>query len=511
MTNSTPVESASPLLELRGIHKSFAGVPVLHGVDFDVRPGEVHALVGENGAGKSTLMKIASGVLEADSGSIVWEGREVRVRGPRHAHELGIRFVHQELMLVPQLSVAENIFLGQHPGKGGWLRWVGWKQMEQKGSAIMADLGHDIDQKTAVGELRLAEQQLVEIARALAFSAKLIIMDEPTAPLSGREVERLFRIIARLKNRGVGLVYISHRLKEIYEVADRVTVMRDGRKVSVRKTVETTPQLLVRDMVGRDIPEDLRAGAPPEHGVEALRVEGFTSPGRFRNVSFSVRRGEIVGFAGLVGAGRTELVESLFGAGSLESGDVFVEGRRVVIRTPEDAVRLRMALVADDRKAKGIVPMGSLHMNMALAARGKFTGLGGLLDLRRERRQAAQFREELRIRSTGLEQLVMSLSGGNQQKVVLARWLMAEAQIYILDEPTRGIDVGSKAEIYELIRTLAARGAAILLVSSELEEILRLADRVLVMQRGELVGELTRSEASEESIMRLATGAGLPA
>jgi ribose transport system ATP-binding protein len=495
-----------PLLKLEHITKSFGGVTVLDDVDFEVRPAEVHALVGENGAGKSTLMKIVTGVHPSDAGQLQWNGREIRVRNPRAAQELGINIVHQELMLVPQLSVSENIFLGRHPARSAFFRWVRWGEIRERAEVLLEELGHPIDPGRPVAELSVAEQQLVEIARALAFSAKLIILDEPTAPLSEREVRRLFEVIAQLRQRGVGVVYISHRLKEIYDIADRVTVLRDGRHVATLPVGETTPDTLVRHMVGREVSEyfpEKKAEAAKE---EILRVEGLSAQKRFQDISFSLHRGEIVGVAGLVGAGRTELVESLFGYGERETGTIYLNGKPVEIRTPVDAVRLRLALVTDDRKAKGLVLTGSVQFNIALAAQRRHARFGWLLDPARERKMAEGLADQLRIKAATLEQPVMYLSGGNQQKVVLAKWLLADAQVFLLDEPTRGIDVGSKAEIYDLIRRLAERGAAILLISSELEEILHLADRVLVMHRGSIAGELRREEATEESIMRLATG-----
>jgi ribose transport system ATP-binding protein len=371
---------------------------------------------------------------------------------------------------------------------------------------LLEGLGHPLDPKRPVAELSIAEQQLVEIARALAFSAELIIMDEPTSPLSEHETTRLFRTIWQLKARGVGVVYISHRLKEIHQVADRVTVLRDGRHIATKPIAETTTDNLVRYMVGREISEQSARNKFEVPGGEALRVEGLTAPGKFTDISFSVRRGEIVGLAGLVGAGRTELVETLFGAGEVESGRVYLDGQPVTIKTPIDAVRHRLALVADDRKAKGLVLGGSIRFNIALAAPKKFARYGVFLNSAREREVAAGLARELHLKTAGVEQQVMYLSGGGQQKVVLAKWLSADSKVFILDEPTRGIDVGSKAEIYDLIRRLAERGVAVLVVSSELEEILNLADRILVMHRGRIAGELAREDATDELIMQLATG-----
>jgi len=488
------------------ITKTFSGVTVLDDVNFEVRPGEVHALIGENGAGKSTLMKIVTGLYEADRGQVYWKGEPVKIKTPHQAHDLGINIVHQELMLVPQLSIGENVFLGRHPVSNSSSGWVRWNAINTRAKTLLEELGHPLDPRRPVGELSIAEQQLVEIARALAFSAELIIMDEPTSPLSEHETTRLFQTVSQLKTRGVSVVYISHRLKEIHQVADRVTVLRDGRHIATRQVSETTTDTLVKYMVGRDLGEMIPRVQSRANDSEALRVEGLTARGKFTDISFSVRRGEIVGLAGLVGAGRTELVETLFGAGEAESGQVYLDGQPVTIKTPIDAVRHRLALVADDRKAKGLVLGGSVRFNIALAAPKRFARYGLFPNAAREREMAVDLARELHLKTTNVEQQVMYLSGGGQQKVVLAKWLSADSKVFVLDEPTRGIDVGSKAEIYELIRRLAARGVAVLFVSSELEEILNLADRILVMHRGRITGELSREEASDEVIMHLATG-----
>jgi len=496
-------QGTEPLLRLEHISKAFSGVPALEDVSLAVPAAEVHALVGENGAGKSTLMNIASGVLCADAGRMFWEGRPVTLRSPRQAQELGISFVHQELALVPQLSAGENVFLGRHPARRAGLDWVRWGEIHQRASTLLAELGHDIDPRRPVAELSVGEQQLVEIARALAFRSRLVIMDEPTAPLSEHETARLFQVIARLKQRGVSVVYITHRLKEIYQGPDRVTVLRDGRHVATAPVAEMPPDELIRHMVGRPVRERFPAPESCVRPDEMLRLEGLTARGAFYNVGFRVNRGEIVGLAGLVGAGRTELLEALFGAAKHDAGRVFVEGRPVSIRAPADAIRLGLALVPDDRKAKGLIGGASVRWNMVLASERQ-----ARIRADRETEKTSRMVRELRVRTPGPEQPVARLSGGNQQKVVLARWLLADAKIFLLDEPTRGIDVGAKAEIYQLIRGLAARGAAIVLVSSELEEVLNLADRVLVIHRGRVAGELARAEATEEAIMRLATGGG---
>jgi len=491
----------APLLRLEHISKAFSGVPALEDVSFEVLPGEVHALVGENGAGKSTLMNIIGGVLSADAGQTRWEGRPVAVESPRQAQELGISFVHQELALVPQLSAGENIFLGRHPCRRAGLEWVRWEEIHQRARALLEELGHPMDPRRLVAELSMGERQLVEIGRALSLRARLVIMDEPTAPLSERETVRLLEVIGQLKRRGVSVIYITHRLKEIYQGPDRVTVLRDGRRVATAPVAEMPPEALVRHMVGRPAREQFPALESSAQPGEALRVEGFSARGQVYDIGFRVHRGEIVGLAGLAGAGRTELLEALFGAAGRDAGRVFIEGRPVNIRTPVDAIRHGLALVPDDRKAKGLILGAPVRWNMVLASERQLC-----IRADREREKTRRMVDELRVRTPDPEQAVAQLSGGNQQKVVLAKWLLADASIFLLDEPTRGIDVGAKAEIYEIIRRLAARGAAIVLASSELEEILHLADRVLVMHRGRIAGELARAEASEESIMRLATG-----
>jgi ribose transport system ATP-binding protein len=480
------------LLKLRDISKSFTGIPVLDRVDLDVRAGEVHAIAGENGAGKSTLMNIIGGVILPDAGHIVWEGSSVRLRGPRHALDLGISFVHQELALVPQLSAAENIFLGRHPSSGGWVRW---REMHDRARDLFTELGHPLDPRRPVAELSLARRQLVEIARALAFRSRLIIMDEATAPLTDQDAEGLFQTIGHLRNRGVSVIYISHRLREIFRISDRVTVLRDGRRVLTEDTAGMSEGALVQAMVGSELKERLEnQPASRATSAEAIRIEG--------PVNITVHRGEIVGLAGLAGAGRTRLLERIFGARKKSAGRVFVNGRAVIIRTPLDAIRHGIALVADDRKAKGLILSASLRDNIALAS--------GRTDVfirtAHETRAAARFTRELRIKSTGLDQAVGHLSGGNQQKIVLAKWLFAGARVFLLDEPTRGIDVRSKAEIYDLVRALAQGGAAVLMASSEHEELLGLADRIVVMHRGCIAGSLTRAEATEERIVHLATG-----
>jgi ABC-type sugar transport system ATPase subunit len=485
------------VLRVENIWKSFSGVPVLRDVSLDVRAGEVHAVAGANGAGKSTLMNIVSGVLTPDSGTILWDGSPVELKTPADGRALGISFVHQELALVPQLSVGENVFLGRHPGNR---LGVDWDEIHRRTRELLSAMGHTIDPTCLVKELGVAEQQLVEIARALAIDARLIIMDEPTAPLSGAETARLFGTIAGLRARGVSIIYITHRLPEIFQLADRVTVLRDGCHVLTCATSAVTSEELVRKMVG-DAPAAVGAGQPAVRARELFRVEGFTNSGKFEDISFEVHAGEVLGLAGLVGAGRTELVEAIFGFGPRDRGVLYLEGTQIRVRSPFDAVRCGLALVPDDRKAKGLVANASVEFNLGLTSHDQF-----LLKPRSLRESAEGIVRDLRVRLSSLDQPVTTLSGGNQQKIVLGKWLRVGARVYFLDEPTRGIDVSAKAEIHNLIGRLAREGAGVVVVSSEIDEILGVADRILVMHRGRIAGELTRGEASENRIVQLATG-----
>ena len=477
---------------MRGITKSFVGIRVLNNICFEVRQGEVHALVGENGAGKSTLMNILSGVLRPDSGEMFWEGRSLQLSRPHDAQRIGISFVHQELALVPQLNVAENIFLGRPESRFGFPRFG---KMRDRAAAVLERLGCAIDPRRAVSELTLTERQLVEIARGVAFDQRLVIMDEPTAALSEHDAKKVSDSIRALRRQGVSVIYISHRLNEVFALSDRVTVLRDGEVIFTLPTSELTHSAIVRAMVGPKLIEKIAAPhATHRREEEAIRINHPTE--------LVVRRGEIVGLAGLAGSGRTELLESIFGL-SPANANFHLHGRPVSVRTPRDAIRNGVALVPDDRKAKGLVLNGSVVSNIVLA------GGRNRLFLRRgdERRRADQWAQTLSIKYSGLDEPVMHLSGGNQQKIVIAKWLYAGAQVFLLDEPMRGIDVRAKADILDAIRDLARGGAAILMASSEIEELLGFADRIIVMHRGRIAGELSHGEATEELIMQLATGA----
>lgn len=505
--DSTRVDAApnrtgdTGLLQMRGIVKTFPGVQALKAVDFDVQRGEVHALVGENGAGKSTLMKILSGVYQADAGEIIFKGAPVHFRTPRQAQDAGIVTIYQELNQVPYLSVTENIFLGSEWARGGLLDWQG---MHQEARRLLAKLHLDIDPRVPVNSLGVGRQQMVEVAKALHHKADLIIMDEPTSSLSVREIDDLFAIIAELKAEGVAIIYISHHLEETFAIADRTTVLRDGRRITTQPAADLTVDRLIQLMVGRDLAEQFPKEVAPR-GKEMLRVEGLRQAGKLHDISFSAYAGEILGIAGLVGAGRTELVRAIFGADPIDGGRIFVEGNEVRIRSPRDAARHGIALLTEDRKTQGLVLLMSVRDNVTLAALGRLTR-GLFTNARQEQAIASNFIENLAIKTPSQQQLVMNLSGGNQQKIVLAKWMATNPKVLIFDEPTRGIDVGAKVEIYRLMNDLAKRGVAILMISSELPEVLGMSDRIMVIHEGRVAGFLDRDEANQERIMELATG-----
>jgi D-xylose transport system ATP-binding protein len=504
------------LLEMRDITRDFPGVRALDHVTFEVRRGTVHALVGENGAGKSTLIKVLSGVHPhgSYSGSLLLDGREQRFSGVRDAERAGIAVIHQELALVRQLSVAENLFLGAERLRAPGV--VDWRRTHREAAAALARVGLDVNPAAPVSDLGVGAQQLVEIARALAREARLLVLDEPSAALTGAETDALLAILGGLRARGVTAIYISHRLAEVRRIADRVTVLRDGRTVCTDDLAAMPEDRIVRSMVGRDLAHmyPRRERTP---GAPLLAVEGWTvedpADGRLavRDVSFEVRRGEILGIAGLMGAGRTELVTSLFGAwGRRRAGTLRLEGRALDVRDARTAIRHGLGLVTEDRKRYGLVPALDVKANATLASLRRISR-AGVLDHPAESRLAARYAGELHVRTPSLEQRVRNLSGGNQQKVLIARGLMAEPRVLFLDEPTRGIDVGAKVEIYEILNDLVDRGVGVVMVSSELPEVLGMSDRVLVMREGRVAAELRRDEASEERVMRYATGATVPA
>ena len=492
-----------PFLELRGIVKRFPGVVALDGVNLDVRAGEVHALLGENGAGKSTLIKTIAGVYRPDAGEMLVEGRIASIRRPHDAQALGISTIYQEFTLAPDMTVAENIFLGREPLRiGAPLSIVDRTALVRRTREVLASLDLQIDAEAAVKHLGVAQQQMVEIAKALSLDARLIIMDEPTATLTAHEIERLFAAIARLKQRGVAVIYVSHRLDEVKAICDRATILRDGAYVATVPVAATSIDEMIRLMVGRDLKDKFPKAAVGARD-EVLRVENLTRRGVLHGVSFSVRRGEIVGIAGLVGSKRTETARAIFGADPLDGGRIFLHGKEVTVRTPADAIANRIALVPEDRKRHGIFASLSVWENIVVSALGRFSR-AGLLDLRTVKRHAQEFVASLRVATPDLDKRVLELSGGNQQKVVIAKWLNTNAELFLFDEPTRGIDVGGKIEVYKLMGDLLARGAAIVMISSELPEILGLSDRVLVMRDGRICGEFTRAEATEETILNCA-------
>jgi len=493
---------ATPFLELRGIVKRFPGVVALNGVGFDVRPGEVHALLGENGAGKSTLIKVISGVYQPDAGEVHVLGAPVRVRNPHDAQALGISTIYQEFTLAPDMTVAENIFLGREPLRLRALSIVDRTALIRQTRDVLASLDLQIDPEGVVRHLGVAQQQMVEIAKALSLDARLIIMDEPTATLTAHEIERLFESIARLKQRGVAIVYVSHRLDEVKTICDRATILRDGTYVATVPVASTAIDEMIRLMVGRDLKE-LFPKIAAEPREEVLRVEQLTRKGVLHGVSFSVRRGEIVGIAGLVGSRRTETARAIFGADPIDSGRILLHGKPVAVRTPADAIEHRIALVPEDRKRQGIFATLSVWENIVLSALRQFSR-NGILDVGRERQRAREFIASLRIATSDVDKRVLDLSGGNQQKVVIAKWLNTNAEVFLFDEPTRGIDVGGKIEVYRLMGELVSRGAAIVMISSELPEILGLSDRILVMREGRICGEFKRAEATEEIILNCA-------
>ena len=499
------------VLELKGITKGFPGVVALKNVNLRVKTGEVHALVGENGAGKSTLLKIMYGIFPPDSGEILMDGKAVQPRSPSHAQHLGISLVHQELQQIPELSVMQNIFLAReitYPGNV----FVNSRQAQKEAEDILQRIGVSINPRARIKSLGIAERQMVEIAKALLVNARLIAFDEPTSSLTNVETEKLFSLIRELKKRGVGIIYVSHRLEEIMQIADHVTVLRDGQLVGDAPVAELDQGKIVRMMIGKslsgeagDEDEFEKAALPPApaDAPEALRVVGLNTP-KIKDASFSLRRGELVGIAGLMGSGRTELVRALYGADPAH-GEVYVEGKAVHIHSPQDAIAAGIGFLPEDRKGQGLVRLLSMQINMSLAALPKMTR-AGLVDFGQMKRQAQSFVEALDIQPPYLERLALNLSGGNQQKVILARWLLNNSEILIFDEPTRGIDVGSKNEIYQLMEALIGRGKSIIMVSSELPEVLRMSQRILVMREGRIVKELERSEATKEVIMYHATG-----
>ncbi|MER5299906.1 sugar ABC transporter ATP-binding protein [Streptomyces lasiicapitis] len=515
MTGPAPVrdavQDAPELLRVEGIRKAFPGVVALDGVDFDLRGGEVHVLLGENGAGKSTLIKMFSGANQPDAGRILVGGEEVRIHGAQDAERLGIATIYQEFNLVPDLTVAENIFLGRQPRRFGL---IDRKKMEADAAELLTRVGVDVSPRARCRELGIARLQMVEIAKALSLHARVLVMDEPTAVLTSEEVEKLFTIVRGLRADGVGVVFITHHLEEIAALGDRVSVLRDGS--SVGQVPASTPEdELVRLMVGRSIEQQYpreRTGDSQQADGDAplLRVRGLTRGGVFHDVGFEVRAGEVVGVAGLVGAGRTEVARAVFGADPYDAGTVEVAGRALPRHDVYAAMTAGVGLVPEDRKGQGLVLDASVEENLGLVTLRAATR-AGLVDRGAQRAAAERIAGQLGVRMAGLHQHVRTLSGGNQQKVVIGKWLLAKAKVLILDEPTRGIDVGAKVEIYQLINELTAAGHAVLMISSDLPEVLGMSDRVLVMAQGRIAGELAADEATQDAVMALAVSTTIPA
>lgn len=491
------------ILEMKGISKSFPGVKALQDVDFDLRAGEVHALVGENGAGKSTLMKILGGIYRPDAGEIKLRSNVVAITSPLVAQTYGISLIHQERKLLPALSAAENIFTGRLPRKKTGL--VDWNRLHEQATRVLVDmLGFQHDIQTPVAQLSVANQQLVEIGKSLSMEPQIIIMDEPTAPLTDTETKQLFSIIEDLKKRNVAIVYISHRLDELKQICDRITVLRDGKRIGHHLVGEVTNSQIVREMVGREIVERYPK-VVASRGDVVLKVRNLNQKPKLKNISFDIRRGEVVGMAGLVGAGRTELARCLFGVDPFEQGEIEVAGKPRAIRSIPEAMKAGIALAVEDRKTQGLVLSMSVKHNVTLASFEKISRLGWL-NFNSERAIVDKYVQDLAIKTPHIDQTVGNLSGGNQQKVVLAKWLAKQFDVLILDEPTTGIDVGSRVELYELINDLAQSGIGILLISSDLPEVLGMSDRILVMHEGSLVANIDREYATQELIMEYATG-----
>ena len=491
------------LVSTHNIEKSFPGVYALRGVSFDLREGEVHALMGENGAGKSTMMKILTGVYQPDSGEIIVEGTPVSISGPKAAQMLGISIIHQELYLMNHLTAAQNIFIGREPRRGFGM-FVDEAKMNEDTAALFKRMNVDIAPDAEVGTLTVARQQLVEIAKALSFNSKVLIMDEPTSALNETEVEHLFAIIKDLKAHGVGIVYITHKMDEVKRIADRVTVMRDGQYIDTLPAHGTPMSKIISLMVGRELADATRAEAVSTQD-EVLRVRGLNRGRAIRNVSFHLHKGEILGFAGLMGAGRTEVARAIFGADPIDSGEIHIHGQPQTISSPNEAVQLGLAYLSEDRKNFGLVTPMSVRDNVTMASWTRFTKSRVFMRDGALRDVSQDYVSKLKVKTPSVEQETRLLSGGNQQKIVIAKWLLRDCDVLIFDEPTRGIDVGAKAEIYKLLQGLAAQGKAIIVISSELPEVLRLSHRILVMCEGRITGELDGRTATQESIMELAT------
>ena len=489
----------SVLLEMRGIRKSFYGNEVLHSVDLTLEAGTVLALMGENGAGKSTMMNILVGIHKRDGGTIRIDGQEVNIESPHDAQKLGIAMIHQELSSVVEMSVAENIYLGREPVKNGF---IDYRKMYKDTEELLKNLNINLNPKTKMGKLRVADQQLVEIAKAVSQNARILIMDEPTSSITDREVENLYGIIRDLKMRKTGIIYISHKMEEVYTITDQITVLRDGASIATWNTKEATNDMVVKAMVGRELTEQYPK-RKVEIGDTILELKNFTQEGVFENISFKLRRGEILGLVGLVGAGRTETMQALFGITKPDSGDVYLKGQKVEFKKPVDAIKNGLAYVTEDRKGEGLVLPMSIAHNITLPSM-KELSRKIFIKQKEEKDRVGKEITDLKVKTTSPNLAVKNLSGGNQQKVVLAKWMLKNPDVIIFDEPTRGIDVGAKAEIYKLMNEFVAEGKAIIMISSELPEAMGMSDRILVLSNHKMSGELSKNEFNQKSLMKLA-------
>lgn len=497
------IHNSDPLLNAKGVSKFFSGVQVLTSVDFDLHPGEIHGLIGENGAGKSTLLKIISGVHLPEEGSISIDNKPVNINSSQKAQELGIALIHQEPLIFPDLDVAENIAVGRYP-TNSFLSSISWSSIYRNAKEVLDLLEMSVNVRARAGDLSTGQRRIIEIAEAISGKARILLMDEPTSALAPSEVDHLFKIMKQLTDRGTAIVFVSHRLEEVITITDRITVLRDGKAVGRCFTKETNIDNLISLMVGRELsmaPENIE----PNIGKPVLEVKNVSCRGIFTNISFSIHAGEIVGLAGLVGAGRSEMAQALFGAIPIESGQVYLMGKPVQIKSPRIAINLGLAYVSEDRQNEGLLMSSSVSNNMIIAILRRISK-GGWINTNFERKVALEYKDKLRIRLRNVNQPIRELSGGNQQKVVLARWLLAKSKVLILDEPTHGIDVGAKVEVHRLMRDLANQGVAILMISSEMPEILAMSDRVVVMMKGRVTAQFKRAEATAEKILAAAVG-----
>ncbi|MEK5323218.1 sugar ABC transporter ATP-binding protein [Aeribacillus sp. FSL M8-0254] len=496
---------SAQLLRMEGISKSFPGVKALSKVRLDLNYGEVLALVGENGAGKSTLMKILSGVYQKDEGEIYLEGNKVEIPNAKAAQEMGISIIHQELNLMPDLTVAQNIFIGREP-RTGFNFFLKEKELNEKTAELLEKLNINLNPKETVSDLTVAKQQMVEIAKTLSYNAKIIVMDEPTAALTESEIKTLFDLIENLKNKGVGIIYISHRMEELKVISDRITVMRDGQYIDTLYTKDTDMKKVISLMVGRHIQDESRPTTTVSKEAETvLEVKNLSTKNLLENISFTLKKGEILGFAGLMGAGRTEVARAIFGADKIDEGQIFINGKEVKINKPEDAVKHGIAYLSEDRKRYGLMLEMDVNSNILISSLSNYVNWLTFVNDSKGYVTSEEYVKSLKIKTPSIKQLAKNLSGGNQQKIVIAKWLAKNCDILIFDEPTRGIDVGAKTEIYQLLNELAQQGKSIIMISSELPEILRMSHRIIVMCEGRITGELTNEEASQEKIMDYAT------